>query len=429
MATTASVTQDEVAQILLAALAGQPVRLSKKAAAQIHQFVYDWVNGAGAGPDFLGAGGEAKAYQSQPPAQTDWGSLVHTFLVETGYKKQFDQLQTNAVASGNATLGTKGGDDWVNKLIKQLGSDSGDAQAKRRARRNAQADFTMLLQNYGIPMTDSLSNLVQRAAHLGWNTSKFLLQLEHTAEFHQQFPGIFNGDGTLKMSPSQYISQKKAYQDYGARYGVDVGPKQLTWLFNNNVSSAEAAVRFQGIGKLEQNAQLFKQFNKQLEAMGEAPMTREDQFKFIMGIGNERYERLWDRAQVGYAAQQSGINLDANAKQAAKSYTSIAGGEQLIKSLAGKGLSEGQLQQGFAKLAQDLQTTFPQSRIQGFGLSKRDLAQLEFGGPRQAAIAQKAQQIMNNAKQFGAQITESADVGQGARQEQRIGARSGGSLS
>jgi hypothetical protein len=56
----------------------------------------------------------------------------------------------------------------------------------------------------------------------------------------------------------------------------------------------------------------------------------------------------------------------------------------------------------------------PLSRLSAWGLSKQDLVELEFGGSRQASIADKAQNIINkmNNTDTATPYSSSTSVGQ-----------------
>jgi uncharacterized protein YfkK (UPF0435 family) len=270
----------------------------------------------------------------------------------------------------------------------------GQQQNTAAANRNARAAFENILIGWGIPLDAGLQGLIQQGIKAGWNTARFLNALYQTDEFKQAFPGIFNPDGTLKMSPSQYLATKRSYQAYAQQFGVNLNDSQVSYLFRNNVSPQEFAIRAQALTTLRTNQQYFQAFNQQLRQEGMQPLSKADQFRFVMGEGNQEWYDLWQRASTRYAAEQAGLHFG----KVGQAYTNIPQG--VVKKVAGLGLDTSQMQKGFAQLAQELQRTLPMSRIQKFGLSKEDLVQLEFGGPRQAAVAQKVQQIMANEQAF-----------------------------
>ncbi len=268
------------------------------------------------------------------------------------------------------------------------------SQSNKAGKTNFQAAANMTLQSWGLPITPSLQALIDQGTKAGWNMTTFQYYLEQSPEFHQAFPGIFDSNGTLKMSPTAYLSTVKSYQSYAAQAGVDLNPQQLNYLFRNDVSPAEFAQRAQAVTTLRTNKQYFDAFNQQLKQEGMAPLSRGDQFKFVMGEGNQAWYDLWQQASTRYSAEQAGLKFG----QAAKSYTNL--GQGLVEKVAGLGLSQPQMQQSFAQLAKDLQTTYPMSQIQKFNITKQDLVELEFGGPRQAAVAKKVSQVMANEKAF-----------------------------
>ncbi len=265
----------------------------------------------------------------------------------------------------------------------------------------------LLLQQWGIPLDKKLQNWITQTA--GTLTQTQIQQyLIGTPEFHQQFPGIFNPDGTLKMTPSSYLSAVKQFQATATQEGVNLGDKRLAFLFRNDVSTQEFATRASALTTLRVNQQYFDAFNEQLKQQGEQPLTRQDMFKFVLGEGNQKWYDLWNQSTTRFTAEQAGISFG----RAAQSYTALP--QSAVSAIAGKQLSPAAQASAFGKLAQDLTSTLPLSKIQKFNISKSDLVELEFGGPHQASIAQRVQQILQNEKAFQAnQVTSRTALGLG----------------
>lgn len=60
------------------------------------------------------------------------------------------------------------------------------------------------LKKYG------LTSLIKKAVQQNWSMNQLLLALYGSKGFKARFPGIRNADGTLKMSPAEYIRQENA---------------------------------------------------------------------------------------------------------------------------------------------------------------------------------------------------------------------------
>ncbi len=345
-------------------------------------------------------------YQSNP------GSLV-----VAGQALANGTFKQSALTGGQYTqVATAGADTHPAATLNPVGAANADAAAGTvggvppippvpTAQTVGPQGFKLMITNLGLPIDPELQRLVDHAVANGWSKSAFQYQLYKSDTFTKAFPGIFNQDGSLKMSPSSYISQLNSYQSYAAQAGVNLSTQQAGFLFQNNVSPAEFSVRAQAEQSLNTNKDMFAAFGKELQRLGLAPqggLSRSDLFKFVMGEGNAQWYKVWQDASSRYAGQQAGIHF-GNAQQG---YTNIGKGQ--AEKIASKGLSASQMSTDYAALAKDLTTTLPMSRIQKMGLSKQDLIELEFGGSRQASVANKVQQILANEKQWAQGQTTSA---------------------
>src|SRR5207247_2844176 len=75
----------------------------------------------------------------------------------------------------------------------------------------------------------------------------------------------------------------------------------------------------------------------------------------------------------------------------------------MVQNIAGQNLSDAQLHKDYQDLAQNLLTTLPMSRIHGYGLTKKQIQQASFGGPKQAQIIQKMKHIIATDQAFSEQ--------------------------
>src|SRR3990167_8297956 len=113
------------------------------------------------------------------------------------------------------------------------GGGDGNAQA------NYIAALKALLQTLGIPLTGNLTQLLNQAASKGYSQTTFMYYLRQTPEYMKQFPGIFNADGTLKMSEQQYLAQVRQYEEIAGMYGLKLRPALLAELFEGDTSPNE----------------------------------------------------------------------------------------------------------------------------------------------------------------------------------------------
>lgn len=274
------------------------------------------------------------------------------------------------------------------------GGSSGGSGTSATTLANNSASFKALLISWGLNVDGGMANLISHAVSGKWNVSQFENALYQTPEFHQAFPGIFNRDGTMKMSPSQYIGITKQYQSSAQQAGVPLSAKNLSALFRGDVSPSEAATKFQADQKLRDNKELFAAFNEQRRFEHQKPLGVKDQLNFIIGEGNKQWYHDWNRANEVYVASQAGVAFAKAGSVMASQRTSLDASQ--INRISGMGESNGALQQHFKNLANTLSQVLPASQLQGFNLSKDDLVQAEFGGPKQNNINQLIAQIGKN---------------------------------
>jgi hypothetical protein len=340
--------------------------------------------------------------------QGDAPSLDPNFLATTGGKAQETTANTKGV---QGTIPNPDGTYplWIDPRTGQalaggLDSDGNgipdmyDTMHQNAANQkiaNATATYTTYTSGLGLDTSGNVGKLIDKAAQNGWNSARFQEQLYKTADFQQAFPGIFNDQGGLKMTPEQYQYNALQYQDAAAAAGVNLGPKEQAALFANDVSVREAGLRMQHEHTLKTNRAMFDAFNRELVAAGQQPLDKKGIFNFLSGQGNAAAVNLWENAAADYSATQSGIKIGGPAGQ----YTSL--GRKQFEKIANLGLSEADLASGFGQLAHAFLTTVPLSHIQNSGLSKSDIRQAVFGGPKQAKIQEKMKHMLGQLQAAG----------------------------
>jgi hypothetical protein len=286
---------------------------------------------------------------------------------------------------------------------------------------NTESSWLNLLNSWGMKPDASLTNWIDSNAKNGVGSATFLNWVRTTPEYQKAFPGI-QGSG---LSEASYRSRLNDYNTAAAANGVTMTPALQQMLFNNNISYSTASQRFQAEASLKSNQALFNAFNKQLVSEGQAQMGKGDMLKFIMGEGNAAWYKTWNDANSRYGGNQAGITFNGKGMggnpASNAQYTNL--GKGVISTVAGKGLSPAEEQRGYQQLAQQLTTSYPLSKIQKFGLTKADLVQLQFGGPRQAHVAGIVKQITENESNIEDQsnkvgVMGIAPFGQGTQQGQ-----------
>jgi len=277
-------------------------------------------------------------------------------------------------------------------------------EEKKQRTRNAAASFQNYVLGLGVGLTPNLQQLIQEAAKGNYNLDRFVNYLYQTPEFQNAFPGIFDEDGSLKMSTDQYLSNVQQYQSIAVQAGLNLGSKRLAWLFQNDVSPSEYAVKAPAVARMRRDPQLYAAFGRELVQGGLAKrgeVSKGELLKFAAGLGNSAWYDLWQDTVTRNAAVDAGIAIRRSARAAeAGGYATI--GQGLLERISGKGLTEDQMAAGMQEVAQNLLEVLPLSKIQGYGLSKNQLATGTFGGPHQAAIRQRMEHILRTEEAFSA---------------------------
>jgi hypothetical protein len=296
--------------------------------------------------------------------------------------------------------GGNGGDTTTDSGIPDPGNigggGSGQTKAdKANAAANARAGLTNYVLGLGIPLTGTVQGLISQAASAGWSSDRFLLALRATPEYKNQFPGITAKDGTLKMSEAQYLQQQEQYQNIGAQAGINVGPQKAKWLFQNDVSPTEFSVRAEAMRRIRTNPELYRQFNR---VVAGGKLSKKEIFQAALGMGNQKWYDVWQDTISRYQARQSGLSIVKGGRQS-KQYTNVT--KKLLEKVSDLGLSEAEMAQGFQTLTEHLMTTFGEAKIQSMGITKRQLEQASFGGPRAAKIRQRVRQVLETTAAQG----------------------------
>lgn len=229
------------------------------------------------------------------------------------------------------------------------------------------------------------NNLIDKAVRNGWQPEQFESAVYQSPAFKQAFPGIFRGDGSLRMSPAEYRSVTDSYKEIAQRYGLygELGKGRLGNLIKGNVSPQELADRFSAVQRMKQYAPAFESFQKLVADNTGKKMTQENVYEFVMGKSPAEFYDLWEAASVGAAAGSAGVNLSAAEMR------SIATRVPGIQ-------TEESMYSGFQELASKIKTLMPMSQLANMGVNKGDLIELQFGGPKAADIASRVDQIIRN---------------------------------
>ncbi len=324
-------------------------------------------------------------------------------------------LGADVGGTGSTGGGGGGGGDtspWGDPDTGGKGDDSSgltEHQKEMRQRRreernfNQEQGFIASLAGYGLKLSPNLQALVTEAQRKNWTSSTFLNFLRKTPEYRQRFPGIFNKDGTLKMSETQYIRYEASYKGIAASAGINLGPQKLADLFRTDTSVEEFRTKSAAIARVQTDPAL----RRQLEAVAGENLTRRNVYEFVIGEGNEQWYRDWNKAIARNAAVQAGIELGKKAE----GYTAVS--PRLIEKYGLKGLDEATLATGFEKIADTLLESIPDSMVQSMGLSKKEVVRSVLGGKDSAQARALIKRIQETATAFDEEDRGTANLDRG----------------
>lgn len=287
------------------------------------------------------------------------------------------------------------------------------AAAVRLQRNKAEAAFREVLRRWGIPASKNLMNLIQKAIKLGWDSTLFVDHLRHTPDYHEKFPGMRYGTG---MTEATYNAQYNSYREQAKLIGEELSRKTFARALKNGVTPEEFAGRAKAIDSIVKWAPMMEGFKETLAANGyvdkAANITQESLMKFAMGLGPVKWEALWQETVVGVNMERvAGITIGTPPKGWGKSpgggsplasddhnfmhmtrddmLTIINQVESTTPGFEVENVTGQQWRDIGARMRQ-----FKGQYLAKYGITAKDLVEMELGGPRAAVIADKSQRII-----------------------------------
>lgn len=236
-------------------------------------------------------------------------------------------------------------------------------------------ELSTILQGYGISGT-GFAPLITAAVRNNWTPEELIAQIYASPEFAQMFPGIVDQQtGAFIMQPAEYLSTRQSWQRQAQIYGFNFTNEEFGTAVNQGVSTQEFTDRLEAAARFDENPQFAKAWAHYTGQSG-----KKDIFDAILGVAPKEFYDVYEKASVKTAAALEGVHL----------------GDKLVEQITSRSatpLTEADIAEKAGQLARDLRTLAPLSKLVGFGLNKSDLVQLEFGGPRQAKVFEKAERV------------------------------------
>ena len=229
-----------------------------------------------------------------------------------------------------------------------------------------------------------LQALIHQSVVNSWSDSELMFHVISSPAFAAAFPGITRPDGSLKMSPVQYRAQVDTYRHTAYVLGYSPSDATIGGWIAGDVSPQEVADRYTAANRVKESPQAFAQLQSEWKAAGLGNISEGGVANALLGAAPKQFYDIWERANLRTAAVMAGAPIShAEAVR--------------IQGILPDQATESSAAPNFAKLAQDLRTTMPFSRLYSqHGLNRSDLITLEFGGPGREDIAIRAQRALAN---------------------------------
>lgn len=247
----------------------------------------------------------------------------------------------------------------------------------KRERGLSRGDLAGILRGFGLP-PNMFDNLIDQAVRNQWSAAQFEAELYSSDEFAEAFPGIFAPDGSLKMSPAEYLRLAYGdggYQDIARQFGIRLDRKRIGALIGGNVSPDEWYERAEILREAKHNEIYRENWNRVLRALGRPELDRKDWFRFLAGHSDERIANLEEAASLVGA-------FDVRPREAMAAARQIGGGGEFVD---------------MAELVEQVRQVMDviEPELRAAGITAADIAVLEAGSDVKG-IAPRLQQILRN---------------------------------
>ena len=192
--------------------------------------------------------------------------------------------------------------------------------AKDHNRDVAKGELAGILRGYGLD-PQLFNDLIREAVMNQWSPAQFTAELYGSDEFAAAFPGIFGPDGSLKVTPGQYLQMAygpNGFVDIAEDFGLKLGPRKIGQLFEGNVSLDEWAFRAMVLTDAKENEVHRQNYNAVISAMGGEPLSKGDWFSHFAGYSTAKVENMFEAASL-YGAP----GLEISAPEAVKAAKAI----------------------------------------------------------------------------------------------------------
>ncbi len=158
----------------------------------------------------------------------------------------------------------------------------------------AAGTLASILRGFGLN-PDAFGDLIHQAITEQWSPAQFQSELYASPEFSDMFPGIFNRDGSLKMTPAQYLQMSYGdggYVDIAREWGLRLNRDKIGELIGGNVSPTEWAFR----AEVKWTAENDEVFGREFARVSGIDFSRKDWFDAVAGKTTNELTDLYEAA-------------------------------------------------------------------------------------------------------------------------------------
>src|SRR3990167_345124 len=287
-------------------------------------------------------------------------------------------------------------------------TSTGPSDAQRMANARLQASYREILRRWGFRPDKNLMNLMERGVRSQWTTTQFIDMLRQTPEYRQQFRGIKWRQG---MTEGQYLSTYSQYKARAQDIGEKLSKKEFARALRQGKSFDEFSATIEAINSIEAYAPFWTQFQQVLELRGVAvpgqKLTKAELVKFAMGLGSKKWETIFQEAMITTKLERvDGVQVVAPraGETATPDRYDITRKQMLEVVRQAEALNPGfEIERLTGKDWADIGGRLRQYSInylQRYGMTTKDILEIEFGGPNAAQLADKGKRILATQAAF-----------------------------
>lgn len=215
--------------------------------------------------------------------------------------------------------------------------------------------------------------IIDKAVREGWSDVAFLAAVYQSKPFKRTFPGITREDGSVRMSPMEYLSMRDRYGHIADNYGVNMSRKLFGRLVAGDVSEDEWMHRAQITQAARSTPELRRSFDEILTSKERRKLDDKGWWDFLEGHTESELYDLYEEFELGR------YGLDINRKDSAN----IGDTGEFLDLAA------------LAREIRKIQSSIG-PELANAGISDADLAILESGGRDDKGLQPKLQQLLRN---------------------------------